>query len=73
MGPGVTIVDGNGGGISNYGGTVTLSGVTLSGNSATVTGGGMKNEGGTVSLVNVTLSSNTAAGGGFYNHNATAT
>jgi hypothetical protein len=62
-----------GGGISNYGGTVSLTGITLSGNSATVTGGGIKNEIGSASLVNVTLSSNTAAGGGgFYNYNATA-
>jgi len=54
----------HGGGIDNFGGTLTVTGATLSGNSATV-GGGICNEfGGTLTLTGSTLSGNTADGGG---------
>ncbi len=55
-----------GGGIYNYG-TVTLEGVTLSGNTASSTGGGILNME-NLTLVNVTISGNNASfGGGLYN------
>jgi predicted outer membrane repeat protein len=59
----------NGGGIYNWG-TLTLSGCTLSGNSAYSFGGGIYNEGtGTLTLSSSTLSGNSADfGGGIYNH-----
>ncbi|MFP4055039.1 MAG: choice-of-anchor Q domain-containing protein, partial [Phycisphaerae bacterium] len=73
---GLTITGGNsadwGGGIHNFYGTVTLSNVTVSANSATgehSSGGGIYNFFGTMTLSNVTVSGNSAAdGGGIYNH-----
>jgi CSLREA domain-containing protein len=51
------------GGVSNVG-TMTLSGVTISGNTATgVGGGGGIGNGGTMALTNTTISGNTASGG----------
>jgi hypothetical protein len=64
-----------GGGLANrFGGTTTLYGCTVSGNSA-ASGGGVSNlSGSTLSLVDTTISGNTASGqgGGLYNY-ATAT
>ena len=64
-----TVSNISGGGISNSGGTVTVSNSTLSGNAAS-NGGGINNSGGTVTVSNSTLSSNNAAiqGGGIYNN-----
>ncbi len=57
----------SGGGISNYGGTVTVSNSTLSGNDAS-NGGGIYNAGGTLTISNSILSGNSAKyGGGVYN------
>jgi hypothetical protein len=57
---------GLGGGVYN-GGVLTLTGVTLCGNSASGSGGGLEN-GGTSTVSNDTFSGNTAnAGGGIYN------
>jgi hypothetical protein len=53
----------HGGGIYNDGGTLTLSGSTLSHNSATV-GGGIDNIGGTVTLATTILAGNTASRSG---------
>ncbi|MFN8485155.1 MAG: choice-of-anchor Q domain-containing protein [Anaerolineae bacterium] len=57
-----------GGGMYNYGGGVTLTNVTFSGNSANY-GGGMSNYSSSPTLTNVTFSGNSAdsAGGGMYN------
>jgi fibronectin-binding autotransporter adhesin len=69
---GLTITGGsasNGGGLANYGGTVTLTGCTVSGNSAGHDGGGMYfNDGGTATLTGCTVSSNSAgySGGGLF-------
>lgn len=63
--PGPSIfTDGTGGGIANDGGRVTITNVTLSGNSALLAGG-IDNDGGTVTITNSTLSGNSAlfAGG----------
>jgi hypothetical protein len=63
----------SGGGISNAGGTVTVSDSTLSGNAAGY-GGGISNAGGTVTVSDSTLSSNGATnGGGIYNGGGTVT
>ena len=78
---GVTITNGSGGsgpGIFNSGGNVTLTGSTVSGNTATKSGskgGGIINSSsgtilGTMTLTNSTVSANTAdagGGGGIYN------
>jgi hypothetical protein len=62
---------GDGGGVANYGGTVTVTNSTLSGNTAPYTGGGIVNSsGGTVTVTDSTLSGNTARvfyGGGIVN------
>jgi hypothetical protein len=62
---------GRGGGIRNYGGTVTLNSSTVSGNSATYgRGGGIYNDSGTAILNSSTISNNWASlgyGGGMYN------
>ena len=56
---------GSGGGIlQTSGGTLTLTNVTVSGNTAGVGGGGIYNFGGTVILTNSTVSGNTACSGG---------
>jgi parallel beta-helix repeat protein len=64
----------NGGGIFNWG-TLTVSGCTLSGNTAGADGGGIYNEGtGALTVSGCTLSGNSAAdGGGIYNHFGTLT
>jgi RTX calcium-binding nonapeptide repeat (4 copies) len=54
---------GKGGGVDNYGGTLSLANVTISGNSA-YEGGGLSNYDGTTSLTNVTISGNSAFQGG---------
>src|SRR5215207_1019389 len=58
----------SGGGIYNYAGTLTVSNVTFSGNSASV-GGGVYTSFGSPTLTNVTFSGNSARhfGGGMYN------
>lgn len=64
------ISTGDGGGIQNAVGIVTLMNVTVSGNTASNRGGGIYNTytGGTVTLTNVTVSANSAAsGGGIWN------
>ncbi len=63
---------GSGGGIYNYSSTVTMTNVTLSGNSATDNGGGIYNYSGTATLTDDILSGNSATGiyhngGGVYN------
>jgi CSLREA domain-containing protein len=57
-----------GGGVANYGGTLTLTDCTVSGNSvgasgAFAEGGGVFNLSGTVNLINCTLSGNSASSG----------
>jgi hypothetical protein len=69
---GLTVTGGNaryGGGIWNWGGTVSLSNVAVTGNSAKNYGGGLLNTGGTLSLTNCTVSGNSTAnrGGGLAN------
>jgi len=65
-------VGSNGGGIYNYGGTLTLNNSTVSGNSATNRGGGIFNYGGTTTLNNSTVSGNDANyGGGIFNRYGT--
>jgi CSLREA domain-containing protein len=60
-----------GGGILNNGGTLTVTGSTISGNSATDDGGGISNfgAGGTVTVTNSTISGNSTQenGGGIWN------
>lgn len=53
----------SGGGIAKYGGTLTLTNSTVSGNSADY-GGGVYNLGGTATLARTLVSGNTAASGG---------
>ena len=60
---------GNGGGIYNDFGTLTIANSTISGNSVSSTlvagsGGGLFNQGGTVDINNTTISGNTAVGPG---------
>ena len=56
---------GNGGGIFNYGGTLTLTDCTISGNKAIGDGGGIQSEnGGTVTATNCVISGNSAYNGG---------
>lgn len=65
----VTIRGGNagvgdsGGGVLNFAGTLTLSGVVVAGSTAGL-GGGVANESGTVNLVRSTVGTNSAGGGG---------
>lgn len=67
---GFTITAGYNGGMYNYGGSPTLTNVTISGNYAWL-GGGMTNYGGSPTLTNVTLRDNSVVteGGGMYNYN----
>jgi hypothetical protein len=62
---------GEGGGLVNEGGTVSISNSTFANNSATNggNGGGLVNDGGTVNISNSTFASNSATygGGGLYN------
>jgi hypothetical protein len=61
-------VFGFGGGIFNYGGVVTISNSTLSGNFAGQRGGAIYNASGTVTLDRCTIGGNSAVmGGGIYN------
>jgi hypothetical protein len=77
---GLTVADGDsgypgdGGGIYNYGGTVTVSNSAFSGNHASGAGGAIFNRNGTVTVSNSTFSSNDAwsAGGGICNTDASA-
>jgi hypothetical protein len=67
---------GNGGGIDNKSGTVSITNSTLSGNSAYLDGGGIDNEAGTVSISTSTLSNNSTTvelgyGGGIANNMGT--
>jgi predicted outer membrane repeat protein len=64
---------GNGGGVSVFSGTLTVSNSTLSGNSASKLGGGIFSHG-TVSLINSTLTNNAASvgGGGIFSVGTTA-
>ena len=57
----------NGGGVSNYNGTIVVSDSTISGNSAGTDGGGMETIG-TATLINSTISNNFSArdGGGIF-------
>jgi fibronectin-binding autotransporter adhesin len=55
---------GNGGGLYNDGGSVTLTACALSGNSAVGTGGGLDGSSGSTTLTNCTLGGNTARSGG---------
>ncbi|MGH9260363.1 MAG: choice-of-anchor Q domain-containing protein, partial [Acidimicrobiales bacterium] len=64
----------DGAGIANYGGTLTLTDSTVSGNSAVSFGGGVFNLFGTATLTDSTVSGNSAsAGGGVFNLIGTAT
>jgi len=72
----LTITNGEaafGGGILNEGGIVTLTGSTVTDNSAIVSGGGIYNDSGTVTLIDSTVTANTssAEGGGMYNFQGT--
>ena len=59
----LTVTGGSDSGIYNQAGDLTLSGVTLSGNSAGFFGGGLQNWG-TATITNSTISGNTSAGFG---------
>ena len=69
---GMTISGGNvslgnsGGGISNAGGTLTITSSTISGNSAGNDGGGIFNNGGTLTITSSTISGNSARAGGVF-------
>ncbi len=69
-----SVSNNNGGGIDN-GGTLTLTGATVSQNFSQGSGGGIENDGGTLSVSNTTLSGNTAnsSGGGINNNGGTLT
>jgi CSLREA domain-containing protein len=53
-----------GGGIGNSLGTLTLDGVTVQGNTATINGGGLYNNSGSVTIIDSTFENNSAAGDG---------
>ena len=62
---------GNGGGIANFGGTLTVTNSTLSGNSADFVGGGIVNFGGALTVTGSYLFNNTAVtGDGVFSTNA---
>ena len=69
---GITISNGNttlpaggeGGGINNFRGTLTITGSTISGNSAQTDGGGIANIQGTLTVTGSTISDNSAVEGG---------
>jgi hypothetical protein len=58
----------NGGGVCNFGGTLTIENSAISGNSSGVSGGGVFNDG-TLAIKNSTISGNSSgvSGGGVYN------
>ncbi|GAG70644.1 unnamed protein product [marine sediment metagenome] len=62
-------------GISNNNGTLTITGSTISGNSATTSGGGIRNYKGTLTITGSTISGNSAttSGGGILNDHGTLT
>jgi hypothetical protein len=61
--------NGNGGGLYNNGGTMTIAGCVVRGNTAAGVGGGLYNYNATVTITKSTLSDNSAAyGGGLYNN-----
>ena len=62
-----------GGGIFNYGGTLTVGNSTFTGNSASVSGGGLDSSG-TLTVTNTTFSTNSASyGGAIFNNYETMT
>jgi hypothetical protein len=65
----------SGAGVSNNGGTLTLTGCAVSDNSAAYGGGGLSNNGGTLTLSNCTITGNSAGsdGGGLDNTGGTLT
>ena len=64
----------NGGGLLNDGGTLSLSNVTISGNTSDDEGGGLYNSKGSLTLTNCTISGNAAnTGAGLYNNQGTLT
>ena len=64
-----TYLDGDGGGVYSVSGIVSMTGCTLSGNSASYEGGGVFSAGTQMTISGCTISGNTAgyAGGGIYN------
>ena len=67
---GSTTGQGNyGAGLFNYGGTTTLTGCTISGNSSSTSGGGVMNETGYVTITDCTITGNSSGtfGGGMLN------
>lgn len=70
----VPLGEGPGGGLSNGGGTVTITNSTFSGNSGGCCGGGLANSQGTMTISNSTFSGNSAqVGGSIYNVDGTMT
>jgi hypothetical protein len=70
---GVTPPFGSGGGVANYGGTLTVTNSTIAGN-ASDAGGGVENFGGTLTVTNSTIAGNASAfGGGVENFGGTLT
>jgi hypothetical protein len=66
--------DSNGGGLANYGGNLTLTGCTVSGNYAGSYGGGLySNSSGTTTLTDCTVSGNSAGNGAGLWNSGTAT
>jgi hypothetical protein len=66
---------GIGGAINNHGGNLTVTGSTLSGNSASNDGGGLYTRNGTVAVTGTTISGNSVAGygGGVFNSGGSVT
>src|SRR3989337_1876603 len=60
----MTIAAGNGGGIINVGGPITIDNSTISSNMADG-GGGIFNDGGTITITNSTINGNSAGSSGF--------
>ena len=65
----------NGGGIHNYKGSITITGSTISDNTAQDNGGGIFDEGGSITITGSTISGNTAdyQGGGIFNRDGSIT
>lgn len=63
-----------GGGISNVGGNLTVTGCTITGNTTQASGGGIYNDQGTLTVANCEISSNIGySGGGVYSRDSTLT